>query len=63
MARFVAFQVQDSEQYYINTEASCKLTVVNIEERLVRKSFINLNSVKIEEQTTFIEKFTEEKFT
>ena len=55
--------MQDSEQYYINIEASCKLTVVNIEERLVRKSFINSNSVKIEEQTTFFEKITEEKFT
>ena len=55
--------MQDSEQYYINIEASCKLTVVNIEERLVCKSFINSNSVKIEEQTTFFEKNTEEKFT
>ena len=38
MTRFAAFHMQDSGQYYINTEASGKLAVANIDEKLECKS-------------------------
>ena len=46
MAGFVTFQMQDSGQYSINTEASCKFAVADVKERLVYKSYTDSGFVK-----------------
>ena len=48
--------MHNSGIYSINTEASGKLTVANIGERHVCKSYTDLDIVKMEEQAAFGEK-------
>ena len=62
MTCFAAFHMQDSGRYFINTEASSKFVVVNIDERLVCKSYTASDIVKMEEQATLNEKFAENHF-
>ena len=54
--------MQDSVQYFINTEASDKFAVAGINKRLVCKCFTASNIVKMEEQATLGEKFGENDF-
>ena len=55
-AHFGAFYVQDSRQFSNNIQARCKFTVAHFDKS---KSDTDLDILKMEEQETFGEKFTE----
>ena len=57
MHGLAAFHMQYSGQHAINTEASGKFAVADINKRLVCKSYTDLDIVKIEEQATLDGKF------
>ena len=46
--------MQDSWQYSINTEASSKFAVANIDERLVCKIYTDSDIVNMEEPVTLV---------
>ena len=57
-----AFHIEDSEKYSINIKESGKFAVVYVDDRLVCKSYTDLDTVIMEAHATLDEKFNKNDF-